>query len=799
MLSLVPWLLVALSAYAQELRPPTLIACPPLPYPEDQTGNHRVALLLEIDEGGAIRSAEATEGDTPFVELALEAVWSCSFAPAFSEGEAIGVEIPFTWDFEPPIQLDGVVRAAGVREPVSNLTLQIGDAAAVTDEAGYFSIRGLKPGDYNLTLGGDSWRMAAQSVTIEVDSRTTVELWVVEQGQLAGDELVAIYDRRRTGGVARTIRSDEIRASPGSLGDPLRALHNRPGFVRTPFDAGWLLVRGGDFDDTGMYVDGVRVPLLYHIGGFTSVLHPEMTETVRFWPGVFPVRYQATSGTVDAVPRPVGDEPRAVAGMNTVYAHVFTAVPTKFGGVAIAARRSYLDALLSVILDPERAKIAPRFWDGQARVEIGKASILALGLADAFDAPTSDNTETVTIQQDGAQIQAHIPFQLGHTELVLSPWAAAQSRRLTGDIDSQGIFEVYPGFRAELIGRRDHPLRWMAGLEAQHRSFRLTQGLAQLTTPVETVDPYFSMTTGEDVVLETGIRLDTFFVRDHLPRFAPSPRATVRWQATRGFALNSGFSRVHGPPIATILYGLPDGIYLDLEQADAVSGGFKATYRTLTFDVNVFHRDLANITAFEVDGSVGQLIGFANGVETEVHWRYGDLEATALYQFTTSQRREEIGLPTRTATTDQPHRADLLLIDHLPKNWIIASRFRYSTGFPRGPDPLLGIPLAPTEAFDILTQRVRPVAISDEAARLRDFHALDVKFSKRLTFKNWQLDATLDVQNIYNRRVAEPFITGFGESIPAYGFGLPVLPIFGVEGLFYPRSRQLRESATSSR
>lgn len=798
MISFAPWLLGVLAASAQDLQPPALIACPSVPYPVEQVGEHSVEVILRIDEAGLVRSLDPISGEAPFTELAWEAVWKCTFDPATQDGETIGVEIPFTWDFAPPpISLDGIVRAAGIRKPVPGIAVTIDGRQVLTDDSGTFAVRGLEPGEYVARIVGGNWRMVEQPVTIEAGERLTLELWVVEQGQLAGDELVATYDPRATGGVVRSIRSDEIRATPGSLGDPLRALHNRPGFVRTPFDAGWLLVRGGDFDDTGMYVDGVRVPILYHIGGFTSVLHPEMTETVRFWPGVHPVRYQATSGAVDAIPREIGDTPRVLGGVNTVYAHAFVATPTKFGGVAIAARRSYLDALLSVILDPERAAIAPRFWDGQARVEIGETSILALGLVDAFDAPSAEDTnDTVTIQQDGVQLQAHVPIDIGRTELVLSPWAATQSKRLVGDVDKQAIFEVYPGFRAELTSRRDRSLRWMAGVETQYRSFRLTQGLAQITTPVQTFDPYLSMSTGEEVVLESGVRLDTFFVRDHLPRAAPSPRATVRWQATQGFALNTGFSRVHGPPIATILFGLPDGIYLDLEQADAISAGFKASYRTLTIDVDAFHRDLANITAFEVDGSVGQLIGTANGFETELHWHYGELEATALYQFTSSRRREEMSQPSYPSTTDQPHRADFLVIDHLPKNWIVAGRFRYSSGFPRGPDPILGLDLAPTEAFDILTQQVRDVAVSPTAPRLRDFHALDVKFSKRFSFKNWQLDATLDVQNLYNRRVAEPFITGFGESIPAYGFGLPILPIFGVEGLFYPRQR--RDKATSA-
>jgi len=795
--SFATWLPVVLAHATPELQAPTLIACPEVPYPAGVEGPHSVGMLLLIDERGRVQTAQPRSGEEPFLSVALDAVSRCTFRPAIQDGEPIGVEVPFDWTFDPPAgRVSATVRAAGLNKPVPSMTLTIGDVQATTDTLGRFTVDGLPPGTYEILSASERWRMPTRRINVKAREHLELELWVVEQGQLAGDELVATYDPWSTGGVLRTIRSEEIRATPGSLGDPLRALHNRPGFVRTPFDAGWLLVRGGDFDDTGTYVDGVRVPILYHMGGFTSVLHPEMTDRIRFWPGVHPVRYQATSGAVDAISREVGDLTRVTGGVNTVYAHAFTAVPTRFGGVAVAARRSYLDALLSAVLDPERAAIAPRFWDGQARIEVGDVSILALGLVDNFEAPSQEMNETVTIQQDGMQLQAKIPVDLDPVRFLFAPWTAAQSRRLIEGFSKQAIFEVYPGFRAEFSNLETPAMRWTAGLEAQHRSFRLTQGLAQLTTPVQTVDPYASLSTGDQLVLDAGIRLETLFVRDHLPRAAPSPRATVRWQATRNFALHTGFSRVHGPPIATILYGLPDGVYLDFERADAVSVGFMGSHRTLTLNVDLFHRDLADITAFEYDGSVGQISGFANGIETELHWRVGTLEATALYQFTTSQRREDQDQPAVPAVTDQPHRADILVIEHLPKNWILSSRFRYSTGFPRAPDPISGVPLAPTEAFDILSQRVRPVALSPDAPRLRDFHALDVKMSKRFTFRTWQLDATLDIQNLYNRRIAEPFISGFGESFPAYGFGLPILPIFGVEGLFYP-SRQRREAATT--
>jgi hypothetical protein len=53
-------------------------------------------------------------------------------------------------------------------------------------------------------------------------------------------------------------------------------------------------------------------------------------------------------------------------------------------------------------------------------------------------------------------------------------------------------------------------------------------------------------------------------------------------------------------------------------------------------------------------------------------------------------------------------------------------------------------------------------------------------------YRRWRLEYYLDLQNVYNRRVPEPVITGLADVYESYsyGFGLPVLPIFGVEGIF---------------
>ena len=62
--------------------------------------------------------------------------------------------------------------------------------------------------------------------------------------------------------------------------------------------------------------------------------------------------------------------------------------------------------------------------------------------------------------------------------------------------------------------------------------------------------------------------------------------------------------------------------------------------------------------------------------------------------------------------------------------------------------------------------------------------------ARRADSESEALSLYLDVQNVYHRRVVEPIVTGFRETLPSYGFGLPILPIFGIEGELWPRVTQ---------
>ena len=66
----------------------------------------------------------------------------------------------------------------------------------------------------------------------------------------------------------------ELTIVPGTFGDPLRVIQNLPGVARTPFGLGALVIRGSSPNDSGVYVEGHRIPILYHFLVGPCVLTP---------------------------------------------------------------------------------------------------------------------------------------------------------------------------------------------------------------------------------------------------------------------------------------------------------------------------------------------------------------------------------------------------------------------------------------------------------------------------------------------------------------------------------------------
>ena len=204
----------------------------------------------------------------------------------------------------------------------------------------------------------------------------------------------------------QTLTKAELTTVPGTIGDPLRVLQNMPGVARAPFGLGLLIVRGANPTDTGVFIGGEPIPVLYHFLAGPSVFTANLIDKIDFYPGGFGVRYgRFIGGVVDVnIKGDVGRTLHGAVDINLRDSSAYVEGPAP-GGVrtSFAVRRSYIDALLpyfpisSPRIGSTFVTVAPVYWDYQARVDKdvpggGRVALLAYGSSDSLEVIAQDPT-----------------------------------------------------------------------------------------------------------------------------------------------------------------------------------------------------------------------------------------------------------------------------------------------------------------------------------------------------------------------------------------------------------------------
>jgi hypothetical protein len=180
-------------------------------------------------------------------------------------------------------------------------------------------------------------------------------------------------------------RAREARVVPGTFGDGLRAVETLPGIAPTASGLPYLYVRGAPPANSGYFIDGIPVPLLFHVGPGPSILAPGLVDHVEFFPGSPPARYGGYLGGVIAAetrePSPVR---RIEYGARTFDANALVEAPVGTDTTVLASGRYGYPNLL---LDAIRSNVSLDYWDYAARVShrLGSRdtlSVLAFGAND---------------------------------------------------------------------------------------------------------------------------------------------------------------------------------------------------------------------------------------------------------------------------------------------------------------------------------------------------------------------------------------------------------------------------------
>ena len=201
-------------------------------------------------------------------------------------------------------------------------------------------------------------------------------------------EEVKVRGRRGTKAGQTSFSAAEVRQVPGAFGDAFRVMETLPGV--TPMVSGlpFFFVRGAPPGNNGYYLDGVRIPLLYHVGAGPSVVHPGIIERVDFHPGGYPARYGRFAGGILS-----GDTRRPASELhgegNVRLFDAGALVETPFangrGTALVAGRYSYTAALISLAAP----NAVLEYWDYQGRVtwnlgDKDQIGVFAFGSYDFF-------------------------------------------------------------------------------------------------------------------------------------------------------------------------------------------------------------------------------------------------------------------------------------------------------------------------------------------------------------------------------------------------------------------------------
>ena len=421
-----------------------------------------VSMWVDLDADGAVERVEVQTASHPaFASAALAAVCAFRFSPAAIDNVAAGIRIEYRVHFaaqevrpaapasaEPPVLLAGVVREAGSRAPIAHAAIALdGNILTGTDDHGDFALRALPTGPLQIAITHPDYEAYQVNEERGTAQRLEAKYYLVRRQRSAFETVVRSQaDRHEVSKIELT--REELRKVPGTFGDPIRVIENLPGMGRAPVLGGQLLVRGANPQDTQVMVDGMPIPLLYHLYGLTSVINAEFLDRIDFYPGGFGARYgRATAGVVDIATRDLDcDLWHGSAKAEVIDAAAYTCIPLGTWRIAAAGRRSVIDAVLPPVLEqvePTQGQgfitVSPSYWDYQAMARTTLPNhAVRIGAYGSYD--------TLKVIQAGSL--ANIPLNIGlkqgfHRLLLRDRWRLGENTTLTSTLS--------PGYESQIF------------------------------------------------------------------------------------------------------------------------------------------------------------------------------------------------------------------------------------------------------------------------------------------------------------------------------------------------------------
>lgn len=186
-----------------------------------------------------------------------------------------------------------------------------------------------------------------------------------DSGKLAKEvqlENVVVYGSRNNFGVkssqmsAVSLNQKQIMAVPVFFGeaDVLKSLQKFPGVQSGTEGTAGVFVRGGDYDQNYITLDGSAIYNAEHLQGYVSAINPDVVQNINFYRGAFPARYGSRLSSVIDVGIKEGDfnKYHGLLSLGMLSGRMQAEGPIWKGHTSfnVAARMSYFNLIAKPIL-----------------------------------------------------------------------------------------------------------------------------------------------------------------------------------------------------------------------------------------------------------------------------------------------------------------------------------------------------------------------------------------------------------------------------------------------------------------
>jgi TonB family protein len=846
------------------VKDPALIEFVQAPYPSearDAGVEGTVVLVIEIDEAGNVLAAEVVEpAGFGFDEAALAAVEQFVFSPAEDTQGPVPVIIEFAYGFvldaasvegavaeepadgppvaELPVTLEGHLREMGTRRDLADFPVLLPelDLMTTTDSEGNFAFRGVPPGVHRFRAVLTGFDVVEREVEVVEGEVTTIELWVRNQSYRE-DELVGVYHREKEEVTRRTLSVQEVRRVPGTFGDPVRVIQSLPGAARAPFGLGLLVIRGSNPEDSAVYVDGIRIPLIYHLDGIRSVINQNLIEAVDYMPGGYGVRYgRSLGGAIDVRTKRDYPEDSHELKWTTDVLHSGGLLTGRLGeqperqwGYALGARRSYLDLVIPFFTKDSGFVIKPRWFDYQLKLDRletpsgGRLGVFLFGFQDIMRVSTPDDVAQGTDQDTQGDIDI-----LYSTHRLLLDWERPLGEKLDlrftpslgldinqGDFGGSltgGQYTLLFELRTELPWELSDHLTITPGTDFIMGPWGFDVKLPFNPEVAASFDPigeredwsiedqgwawgpdlYIDadlrpLADPERLLITPGLRWTYAWIPGEYYGGGWDPRVALRWLPAERSVFKSSLGVYHQTPLPFEMYR-PDDVVLrmDFERATSATVGWEQSVgQAWTGDLELFYKHLDQLLVmnneFEsLDDPYFMNEGLGRIYGLEVMIRRAAVDRFFGWVSYTLSKSERIDYPDDPDDTwydfdfDQTHILVFVGGVQLPYDFEISTRVQYVTGNPWTP--------AAGGIYDIdqgYYWSYSTAAYNSE--RMPDYFATDVRIEKLFTFRRWQLAAYVDLLNVIRGTNPEFVRYNYDYTEWAYVRSLPFIPNLGFD------------------